>query len=294
MLEALKYCTICPHMCRVNRLEGETGQCHCTDKIKISLVSLHHFEEPCISGTHGSGTVFFSHCNLHCLYCQNYQISQKGKGYFVSIEDLANIFLDLQQKGAHNINLVTPTSYAYHIIEAIKIAKSRGLHLPIIYNTNAYERVETLQQLNGLIDVYLPDLKYYSDEMSQKYSQVDNYFSFAAKAILEMVQQVGFPQVDDQGLIQKGVIIRHLILPGHLQNSKHILKWMKENVEGKAFVSIMAQYFPTYKSKNDASINRKLTKREYKEIETFLYTLQLQNGYLQELGDHEEEYVPHF
>lgn len=294
MLKELKECKICPHKCGVNRLEGNLGRCKCNDKIKVALSSLHYFEEPCISGTNGSGTIFFSNCNLNCVYCQNYKISQEGKGNFITIEELANIFLNQQAKGAHNINLVTPTSYAYQIIEAIKIAKSDGLKIPIIYNTNSYENIETLKALEGYVDVYLPDLKYYSNEISIKYSKVDNYFSAATKAILEMINQVGLPKFDDNGIIQKGVIIRHLILPGHLQNSKHILKWLKENVDGKAYVSLMAQYFPTYKAKEYAIINRKLTKKEYKEMESFLYTLGLQNGYIQDLGNHEEEYVPQF
>ena len=294
MLEELKECKICPHKCGADRLEGNLGKCKCNDKVKVALSSLHYFEEPCISGTNGSGTIFFSNCNLNCIYCQNYKISQEGKGNFVSIEGLSNIFLTQQAKGAHNINLVTPTSYAYQIIEAIKIAKSNGLKIPIIYNTNSYENIETLKALEGYVDVYLPDLKYYYNETSIKYSKVNNYFSIATKAILEMIRQVGLPKFDDNGIIQNGVIIRHLILPGHLQNSKHILKWLKENTDGKAYVSIMAQYFPTYKAKEDTIINKKLTKKEYKEIENFLYALDLKNGYIQELGNHEEEYVPAF
>lgn len=294
MERSLEKCCICPHMCEVNRLNRNIGRCKCDDRIKVALYNLHFFEEPCISGKSGSGTIFFSNCNLNCIYCQNHKISQEGKGQYVSVEDLSNIFLEQQRNGANNINLVTPTPYVYHIIEALKSAKSKGLNIPIIYNTNSYENVGTLRALDGLIDVYLPDLKYYSNELSIKYSKVDRYFETATEAILEMIRQVGFPRFDNNGMIQKGVIIRHLILPGHLQNSKHILKWLKENVDGKAYVSIMAQYFPTYKAKEDAYINRKLTKKEYKEIENFLYTLNLQNGYIQDLGTHEEEFVPNF
>ena len=294
MLEKLSNCTVCPHMCKVNRLEGNIGRCKCNDKIKIALVSLHKFEEPCISGTNGSGTVFFSNCNLNCIYCQNYKISQEGKGYFVSIEDLANIFLSQQKNGAHNINLVTPTMYAYQIIEAIKIAKSKGLTIPIIYNTNSYENVETLRALEGYIDVYLPDLKYFSNELGIKYSKITNYFEIATEAIKEMISQVGVPKFDNNGLIKKGVIIRHLVLPGHVQNSKNILKWIKENLEKNTYVSIMAQYFPTHKANEDIFLSRKLTKKEYREVEQFLYTLNLENGYIQELGNCEEKYVPNF
>lgn len=294
MLNKLEHCTICPHMCNVDRLNGHIGRCKCDNKIKIALASLHYYEEPCISGTSGSGTVFFSNCNLNCIYCQNYLISQKGKGYYVTIEELADIFLDLQEKNSNNINLVTPTMYVYQIIEAIKIAKAKGLTLPIIYNTNSYENVETIKALSGYIDVYLPDLKYYSNELSLKYSKVNNYFKIATSAILEMINQVGAPVFDGNGLIKKGVIIRHLVLPGHIQNSKNILKWLKQNVENKAYVSIMAQYFPTYLAKEDSFLNRKLTNKEYKDIENFLYTLDIKNGYIQELGKHEEEYVPDF
>ena len=295
MLKELNCCTICPHKCKVNRNQGFTGRCKCNDKIKIALSSLHYYEEPCISGSSGSGTVFFSNCNLSCIYCQNYKISQEGKGYYVTIDDLANIFLKQQQNGANNINLVTPTMYAFQIIEALKIAKSSGLNIPIIYNSNGYEDLDTIKALNGYIDIYLPDLKYYSDELSKKYSNVSHYFSTATSAILEMVNQVGNPIFDDEtGLIKKGVIIRHLVLPGHIQNSKNILKWIKENLDTKVYVSIMAQYFPTYKACEDEFLNRKLTRKEYNEIETFLYTLDLENGYIQDLGKHEEEYVQDF
>lgn len=294
MLEQLEKCEICPFRCKVNRLKGQIGKCGCNDKIKIDLYSLHYFEEPCISGKNGSGTVFFSGCNLNCIYCRNYKISQERKGYEITIEELANIFLKQQENGANNINLVTPTMYAYQIIEALKIAKKKGLTLPVIYNTNGYENVETIQALNGFVDVYLPDLKYYYDELATKYSKAPNYFEIATTAILEMIKQVGKPEFDEKGLIKKGVIVRHLVLPNYIQNSKHILKWLKENVETKAYVSVMAQYFPTYKAKEDEKINRKLTKKEYSEIEKYLYLLNIENGYMQDLGKHEEEYVPEF
>lgn len=294
MLEQLAKCEICPFRCKVNRLSGQIGRCGCGDKIRVAKYQLHYFEEPCISGKSGSGTVFFSNCNFKCIFCQNYKISQEGKGNEVTIEELANIFLKLQQEGANNINLVTPTMYAYQIIEAIKLARMNGLNLPIIYNSNGYENVETLRDLRGYVDVYLPDLKYYADELAIKYSKASNYFETATKAILEMINQVGLPEFDENGMIKKGVIIRHLVLPGHIQNSKHILKWLKENVEGKAYVSVMAQYFPTYKAKEDEYLNRKLTRKEYSEIEQYLYLLDIQNGYMQELGKHEEEYVPDF
>ena len=258
------------------------------------MYSLHNFEEPCISGKEGSGTVFFSNCNLNCIYCQNYKISQEEKGYEISIGELSDIFLKQQRSGANNINLVTPTMYAYQIIEAIKIAKTKGLNIPIIYNTNGYENVETIKDLTGYIDVYLPDLKYYSNEIAIKYSKAPNYFNIATKAIIEMINQVGSPEFDEKGIIKKGVIIRHLVLPGHIQNSKNILKWLKNNVDKEIYISVMAQYFPTYKAKEDKYLNRKLTNREYTEIENYLYMLNIENGYMQDLGKHEEEYVPDF
>ena len=293
-MEELKQCKICPHNCNVNRLNGKIGRCKCADKIKIALASVHNYEEPCISGINGSGTIFFSNCNMNCIYCQNYEISQLGKGKEISIKELADIFINQQEKGVNNINLVTPTMYAFQIIEAIKLAKKNGLIIPIIYNTNGYEKIETLKALQGYIDVYLPDLKYYSNKLSIKYSKVNNYFSVATEAIKEMYRQVGTPKFNEDGIIQRGIIIRHLVLPNHIQNSKNILKWIKENMPQDVYVSIMSQYFPTYKAKEDELLNRKLTKKEYKEIEKFLYTLDLKNGYIQELGEHEEEYVPDF
>ena len=184
--------------------------------------------------------------------------------------------------------------YAKQILEALKIAKANGLNIPVIYNTNGYENIEILKELEGYIDIYLPDLKYYSNALSKKYSNVNNYFEIATKAIKEMINQVGKPTFNEEGIIQKGVIIRHLVLPNHIQNSKHILKWIKENINEEIYVSVMAQYFPTHKAKEDETINRKLNKKEYKEIEEYLYTLNLKNGYIQELGEHEEEFVPKF
>lgn len=222
------------------------------------------------------------------------KLANNGKGKEISVEELAKIFIKQQEKNAHNINLVTPSMYVYQIIEAIKIARNNGLKIPIIYNSNGYENIETIKLLNGYIDVYLPDLKYYTNELSKKYSNVDNYFEIATKAIKEMYNQVGTAKFDDNGIIQKGVIIRHLVLPSHIQNTKNILKWISENMPDNIYVSVMAQYFPTYKSKKDNLINRKLNKKEYKEVLNYLYSLDLKNGYIQELGEHEEEYVPNF
>lgn len=270
------------------------GRCKATDKIKLAMASIHDFEEPCISGENGSGTVFFSNCNLKCVFCQNYKISQEGLGREITIEELADVFIDEQNKNAENINLVTPTMYVYHIIEAIKIARSKGLRIPIVYNSNGYENVETIKKLNGYIDVYLPDLKYFDDDLAFKYSGIKNYFENATAAIKEMYNQVGSSVLDENGMIKKGLIIRHLVLPSNIQNSKDVLKWINDNMDKNVFVSVMAQYFPTHKAKEFPEINRKLTMDEYKEIEDYLYSLDLDNGYIQELGEHEEEYVPDF
>lgn len=290
----LDECMLCAHRCKVNRLNNQVGRCKSTDKIKIALSSLHMFEEPCISGENGSGTVFFSNCNLSCKFCQNYEISQLGKGREITVEELANIFIEQQEKNAENINLVTPTMYVYQIIEAIKIAKENGLHIPIVYNTNSYETVETIKLLNGYIDIYLPDLKYYYNDIAYKYSKINNYFETATSAIQEMYSQVGAPILDKNGIMKKGLMIRHLVLPNNIENSKKVLKWIKDNIDNNVYVSVMAQYFPTYLAKEDETINRKLTKKEYEEIENYLYSLDLDNGYIQELGEHEEEYVPNF
>lgn len=292
MIKQLDKCEICPRKCKVNRNNNQIGWCKSTNKVKIGLYSTHDFEEPCISGEKGSGTVFFSNCTMNCIFCQNYEISQLGKGKEISIEELANVFIKQQEKGVHNINLVTPTSYVYQIIEAIKIAKAKGLTIPIVYNTNGYENIETIKALNGHIDVYLPDLKYAKDEIAIKYSGANDYFEIATKAIKEMIKQVGTPKFNEEGIIQKGVIIRHLVLPNHIENSKKVLWWIKQNLPNDIYVSIMAQYFPTYKAKVHPKLNRKLTKEEWKQIEKYVEEINIENGFIQELGEHEEEYVP--
>ena len=290
----IEKCELCPHRCKVNRKEGKIGRCKCDNRIKLALSSLHYYEEPCISGENGSGTVFFSNCNLNCKYCQNYKISQLGKGEYITVEELADIFISQQENKANNINLVTPTMYVEQIIEAIKIAKKNGLTIPIIYNSNGYENIETIKLLDGYIDVYLPDLKYADNNLAKKYSNIDNYFEIATNTIKEMYNQVGAPILDENGIIKKGLIIRHLVLPNYIDNSKKVLQWIKENIDSNVYVSIMAQYFPTYLAKEDEYINRKLTKEEYEEIENFVSELDFENGYMQDLGEHEEEYVPNF
>ena len=288
----LTKCKICPHECNINRTEGQIGRCKSKDKVKIALYSTHNFEEPCISGEKGSGTVFFSNCNLNCVFCQNYEISQESKGKEIEIEELADIFLKQQEKNVENINLVTPTSYVPQIIEAIKIAKGKGLKIPIVYNTNGYEKVETLKMLDGYIDIYLPDFKYYYNDLAKKYSKVDKYFEVTTNALKEMQRQVGSVAFDKRGIMKKGMIIRHLVLPNHIENSKKVLKWIKENMNDDIYVSIMAQYFPTYKAKEIDELSRKLTNDEWEEIEEYVDELGIENGFIQELGEHEEEYVP--
>lgn len=283
MLKELDRCNICPHNCNINRNVGKIGRCRAIDKIKIALYSTHNFEEPCVSGEKGSGTVFFSNCNLNCVFCQNYEISQLGKGKEITIEDLANIFLKQQEKGVENINLVTPTSYVPQIIEAIKIAKKEGLNLPIIYNTNGYENIETIKMLEGYVDIYLPDLKYAENKLAKEYSKIDNYFEIATDAIIEMVKQVGIPKLDERGIMKKGVMVRHLVLPNNIENSKEVLKWLVKNLPKEIYISVMAQYFPTYKAKEIKEINRKLTNEEWREIEDYIQYLGIKNGYVQEL-----------
>lgn len=291
-LNLIKKCEVCPHRCKIDRTKNQIGRCKSKDTVKVAIASIHKFEEPCISSRNGSGTVFFSNCNLLCEFCQNYEISQQGLGKEISVERLAEIFIEQQLRGAENINLVSPTSYAVQIIEAIKIAKSKGLKIPIIYNTNGYENVETIKLLNGYIDVYLPDLKYAENDLAKKYSKIENYFEIATSAIKEMYRQVGENEYDENGIIKAGIIIRHLILPNHTENSKKVLKWIAENMPKNITVSVMAQYFPTYKAKEIKDINRKITKYEYQKIENYLYSLDLENGYIQEMGNNEEIYVP--
>ena len=291
-MDLISKCEICPRKCKVNRYEKK-GYCRCDDKVRIALVSKHYFEEPCISGRNGSGTIFFSNCNLNCIFCQNHDISQGGKGIDVTIERLAEIMLEQQERGANNINLVTPTMYVEQIIRAIDIAKKNGLNIPIVYNTNGYEEVETIKKLNGYIDIYLPDFKYFTNELAIKYSKAPNYFEKVTSALLEMQSQFD-EYVFDGEIMQKGMIVRHLVLPNHIQNSKNVLKWIKENLRKDIYVSVMAQYFPTYKAVGDELIGRKLSFSEYRKIEQYFYGLDIKNGYIQDLGKHEEEFVPDF
>jgi putative pyruvate formate lyase activating enzyme len=286
-------CNICPRLCNIDRDSG-VGYCKSTNTSKVSLVYIHEWEEPFISGENGSGTVFFTNCNLSCIYCQNYKISQENFGQEVSVERLSEIFLELQQKNVHNINLVSPTHYLYQVRDAIIIAKQNGLNIPIVYNSNGYENVEALKSLEGLINVYLPDLKYYDNILAERYSNVKDYFKYATNAILEMFRQVGSPEFDENGIIKSGLVIRHLILPNQVENTKHILKWIKENLPDEVFVSLMGQYTPMYKALDDRNMNRRIYKREYDEIIDYFFEIGLSNGYVQELSSAQKIYTPTF
>lgn len=289
----LKKCNLCPNNCNVNRINGGIGICNASLPPKIAKACLHLWEEPCISGQVGSGAVFFSNCNISCLYCQNYKISHEGFGKEVSIEDLSDIFLDLQKQGALNINLVSATQYIAQVAESLIIAKNRGLHIPIVYNTNSYESIEGLKILNGLVDIYLPDLKYYDDKYACSYSSARNYFENATNAILEMYNQVGIPEYKDD-LIKKGLMIRHLLLPSLTEDSKKILSWIKDNLPIEIPISLMAQYTPVYKSKSISSLNRKISEIEYEEIIDYFFEIGLENGFVQEHSSATSDYTPEF
>ncbi|CAA7599683.1 Aldolase-type TIM barrel [Acididesulfobacillus acetoxydans] len=287
-------CRACPRECGKDRTRGEKGVCGAAARAKVARASLHAWEEPCVSGSRGSGTVFFSHCNLSCVFCQNYEISQEGFGREVTVGELAEIFLNLQAQGAHNINLVSPMHYPEPVREALIRAGDRGLRVPVIYNTNAYEKAETLRRLEGLVDVYLPDLKYFSDEYARRYSRAEGYFAWASQAILEMLRQVGAPRFDEDGLIERGLLVRHLVLPGLLADSKAVLRWIAEKLPRDVYVSLMGQYTPVYQASRCPELARPLTEEEYDEAIDFFFSLGLENGFAQELDSGDPAYIPEF
>ncbi|WP_243120199.1 radical SAM protein [Caloramator sp. E03] len=286
-------CNVCPRCCDVDR-NNTLGYCRVGNNVKVAKVFLHFWEEPCISGDRGSGTVFFTGCNLSCVFCQNYEISQEGKGKEITIDRLCEIFLELQEKKAHNINLVTPTHYTMQIREAIIKAKSLGLNIPIIYNSNGYEKIETLKLLEGIIDVYLPDIKYYDEKYSMRYSKAPRYFYYASNALLEMYRQVGSPKFDDNGIIRKGVMIRHLMIPGLLFDSKKIVDWVLKNLPNDIYFNIMSQYTPMHKAQYYPEINKKINKKHYEAIIEYAMSIGLKNGYFQDYDSSTKEYVPNF
>lgn len=294
MIKLLKKCELCPRNCKIDRINGEVGFCKATDKIKIARASLHFFEEPCISGNNGSGTIFFSFCNLKCVYCQNYDISTKNYGKEISVNRLCDIMLELQQQGAHNINLVTPTHYVPQIIEAIKKAKEQNLIIPIVYNTSGYEKQETIKLLDGYIDIYLTDMKYYGDEYSLKYSNAKNYFTFAKESLNEMYSQVGTPKFDNNGLMTKGIIVRHLVLPNLINDSKNIIKYLYNTFNNNIYISIMNQYTPLEHVKKYNELNRTITDTEYDEVINYAISLGIENAFIQEGETQKESFIPKF
>lgn len=290
-----KKCNMCPFKCNVTRENKNLGVCKIGNKIKVSKVSTHLWEEPCISGTKGSGAIFFTGCNLRCLFCQNYKISREAcKGEEISEEDLANIFLEKQKEGVHNINLVSPTSYTEYIRNSIIIAKKKGLKIPIVYNSNGYENVETLKTLEGLIDVYLPDFKYADDIIAKEYSGAINYTKNAVLAIKEMYRQVGNAKFNKDGIIEKGIIIRHLVLPNNIENTKKVLEIIANEIDKEVYVSLMGQYIPKDNAIKYEKLNRKVTKEEYDEVIEYFFEVGLKNGFTQELSSASDEYIPDF
>ncbi len=285
----MENCKLCPRECNVSRATYY-GFCQESSSIRLAKAFLHQWEEPCISGTNGSGTIFFSGCNLKCVYCQNHEISQSGTGKEVSVDQLCKIIERLEYKGAHNINLVNPTHWVDKIEEALHIYRPS---IPIVYNTNGYERIETLKRFEGIVDVYLPDIKYFSPELSAKYSGAADYFKVASSAILEMFRQVGIPVLEN-GIIKRGLIVRHLVLPGAINDTKEILEWFSKNLPSKTYLSLMSQYIPMFKAKEYSQINRKLTKYEYKKAIEFLDKYEIDNGYVQELESASSVYTPEF
>lgn len=294
MIDLMKDCVLCPRKCHVDRSSGQVGYCGQTHAVKAARAALHFWEEPCISGDRGSGAIFFSGCNLRCVYCQNHEIAQGNHGKEISETHLADIMLMLQDKGAHNINLVTGTPYVPVIIEAIKEARRRGLGLPIVYNTSSYENIDTLRMLEGYVDIYLPDLKYISQERSHRYSKAADYFERASEAIEEMVRQAGAP-VFDGDIMTGGVIVRHLVLPGGVKEAKAVLDYLAGRYADNIYVSIMSQYTPLPDQLADfPEISRNLTKREYDRVVNHAIELGLENVFIQEGSAAKESFIPSF
>lgn len=282
-------CNLCPRKCNVNR-DLKSGFCGVSNTLKVARAQLHFWEEPIISGTNGSGTIFFSGCNLKCVYCQNYNISKENFGKDITTQRLAEIFKELENAGAHNINLVTPSHYVKQIVEALNIYKPK---IPVVYNTSGYDSVEELKMLEGYVDVYLTDLKYYSSELSQKYSSAKNYFEVCSLAIKEMIRQQP-KNVMENGLIKKGVIIRHMVLPNCINDSFKVLDWIKNNLGEDVIVSVMGQYTPYFNASKFPEINRKLKPVEYKLVINYFNKLGLKNGFMQSLDSADENFIPPF
>ncbi len=295
MENLLKSCRLCPRKCGIDRASGKTGFCGADNRIKIARAALHFWEEPCISGETGSGTVFFSHCTLKCVYCQNYSISTENKGKYVTCEELAEIFQGLQNQGANNINLVTPTHYVPQIIAALDIARKMGLSLPILYNTSGYETPETIRLLKGYVDIYLPDFKYFDDAIASKYSSAADYCASAKAAIDEMFAQVGKCEFDKNGMIKKGVIVRHLMLPGGLDDSKKIIKHLFCEYGDDIFISIMSQYTPLSTIPDSFSeLKKPIAMSDYDKLLDYAINLGVENAFIQEGESQSESFIPEF
>jgi putative pyruvate formate lyase activating enzyme len=290
----LKACRLCPRHCGIDRSAGQTGFCGAGRDARIALVSLHQWEEPCLSGDRGSGTVFFSRCNLRCVFCQNHAISQSCAGKEVSADRLGEIFLEQQTRGAHNLNLVSPTPYVPQILAAMTRARARGFTLPVVYNTNSYETPATVGALAGHVDIYLPDLKYVDPAIAVQYSAAPDYFLHAAKAIEAMVEQAGPPVFGNDGLMRRGVIIRHLLLPGLVEDSKRVVDYVRRTFGDAVYLSLMSQYTPVYRAAEYPQINRTIDPAEYTALVDYALSLGLNNGYVQEGGAAKESFIPQF
>lgn len=290
----MKGCTLCPRECHADRTGKVMGYCGMPDEIYAAKAALHMWEEPCISGEEGSGTVFFSGCPLRCIYCQNRDIAIGKAGKPITTERLCEIFFELKDKKANNINLVTPSHYVHKIVEAVELAKGRGFNLPFVYNTGNYEKTETLRMLDGLIDIYLPDCKYFSSQAAKEYSNAPDYFEYAFNGVKEMLRQTGKPQFDYRGIMKKGVIVRHLVLPGHTDDSKEVIKRLFSEFGNDVYLSIMNQYTPMQAMKNHPILGRKLTKEEYDEVVDFAIDIGVENGFIQEDETAEESFIPAF
>ena len=287
-------CLLCPRKCGINRRTGQTGVCGVSSEIKVARAALHYWEEPCISGKRGSGAVFFSGCSLHCVFCQNREISDGKEGKVISKERLSDIFMELAGKGANNINLVTPGQYIPDIVWAVNDAKSRGMKLPIIYNTSGYENVTELKLLEDIVDVYLPDFKYMDSTLSARYSRAKDYPSVAKQALSEMVRQQPDVVIDDvTGLIQKGVIVRQLLLPGHVNDAKAVLKYLYDTYHDHVYISMMSQFTPIA-LKDYPEINRTVTKREYERLVNYALEIGITNAFIQEGDVAKDSFIPAF
>ncbi|MBE6007683.1 MAG: radical SAM protein [Lachnospiraceae bacterium] len=292
-MENKDYCNICPRKCNIDRSLFK-GYCRGGTNARVALVSIHNWEEPSISGKNGSGTVFFSGCNMRCVFCQNHDISHANKGIEISDTRLAEIFIEQQERGVHNINLVSGGHFVPNIINALKKARQAGLKIPVVYNSNGYESVDTLKKLDGLIDIYIPDLKYVSDEYAIKYSSAPGYFETALSAIKEMFRQTGKNTFDESGMMTKGVIIRHLVLPSLKNDSLNVIDAIKENFGDNVYVSIMSQYTPVFKAKEYKEINRRITTFEYEKVTEHFLDIGLTNGYMQKRSSATSDYTPSF